>query len=282
MIPKIWLAPLHGITSRTFRNTLCRHLGGIDFFMSPFLPAQTRGKLNRKVWQDIFPELNTAAPLIPQLMGNRPEQFVDTLTMLNEQFGYERFNINIGCPSSPVVRHTRGCGLMPHPDIVEEMVSAITSKTPYRLSLKMRLGLHTPDEGRELLQRLNGYPLDFLVIHPRLGDEQYTGTPHLELFEEFCQLTKHNILYSGDIFTVEDFRKLSERFPSVSAWMLGRGLQDLVESLLPIRGESGTLANLKELWHYFSAFTHTSDEDLQKLLRINDLQTFCGEIERYI
>lgn len=308
MIPKIWLAPLHGITSRTFRNTLCRHLGGIDFFMSPFLPAQTRGKLNRKVWQDIFPELNTAAPLIPQLMGNRPEQFVDTLTMLNEQFGYERFNINIGCPSSPVVRHTRGCGLMPHPDIVEEMVSAITSKTPYRLSLKMRLGLHTPEEGRELLQRLNGYPLDFLVIHPRLGDEQYTGTPHLELFEEFCQLTKHNILYSGDIFTVEDFRKLSERFPSVSAWMLGRGLlfnpflaeeikgmdsgdkaarfwafhQDLVESLLPIRGESGTLANLKELWYYFSAFTHTSDKDLQKLLRINDLQAFCGEIERYI
>ena len=196
----------------------------------------------------------------------------------------------------------------PSTTIVEEMVSAITSKTPYRLSLKMRLGLHTPDEGRELLQRLNGYPLDFLVIHPRLGDEQYTGTPHLDLFEEFCQLTKHNILYSGDIFTVEDFRILSERFPSVSAWMLGRGLlfnpflakeikgmdsgdkaarfgafhQDLVESLLPIRGESGTLANLKELWHYFSAFTHTSDEDLQKLLRINDLQAFCGEIERYI
>ena len=106
--PLIWLAPLHGITSYTFRNTLCRHFGGIDCFMAPFLPAQPAGKYRKKVWQDIIPENNTALPLVPQLMGNRPDHFVDTTQMLNEQFGYEHFNINIGCPSSPVVRHTRG------------------------------------------------------------------------------------------------------------------------------------------------------------------------------
>ena len=305
MTPKIWLAPLHGITSRTFRNTLCRHFGGIDFFMSPFLPAQQQGKLNLRVWQDIDPSLNTALPLTPQLMGNRPEQFVETLTMLNEKFGYESFNINIGCPSSPVVRHTRGCGLMPHSDIVEDVVRNVTTHTKFRLSLKMRLGLHSPDEGRLLVQRLNDYPLDFLVIHPRLGDELYTGTPHWDIFEEFCHITKHKIVYSGDVFSVDDYQTLSKRFPDVSGWMLGRGLlrnpflaeeikgmetgdktarfsafhQDLVEKLLPIRGESGTLANLKELWHYFAVFTHTSDENLQKMLRINDLETFVNSLE---
>ena len=49
--PLIWLAPLHGITSYTFRNTLCRHFGGIDCFMAPFLPAQPAGKYRQKVWQ---------------------------------------------------------------------------------------------------------------------------------------------------------------------------------------------------------------------------------------
>ena len=305
MTPKIWLAPLHGITSRTFRNTLCRHFGGIDFFMSPFLPAQQQGKLNLRVWQDIDPSLNTALPLTPQLMGNRPEQFVETLTMLNEKFGYESFNINIGCPSSPVVRHTRGCGLMPHSDIVEDVVRNVTTHTKFRLSLKMRLGLHSPDEGRLLVQRLNDYPLDFLVIHPRLGDELYTGTPHWDIFEEFCHITKHKIVYSGDVFSVDDYQTLSKRFPDVSGWMLGRGLlrnpflaeeikgmetgdktarfsafhQDLVEKLLPSRGESGTLANLKELWHYFAVSTRTSDENLQKMLRINDLETFVNSLE---
>ena len=300
MRPRIWLAPLHGITSYTFRSTLCRHFGGIDCFMAPFLPVQSASKFRPKVWQDIIPENNTAIPLVPQLMGNRPEQFVDTLRMLNEQFGYEQFNINIGCPSSPVVRHTRGCGLMPHTDLVEQIVAEVTKKTPFRLSLKMRLGLHNTDEGRKLLTRLNDYPLDFLVIHPRLGDDLYEGVPHWEVFAEFCQLTRHKIVYSGDIFTVGDYHMLSARFPDVSDWMLGRGLlqnpflaeeikgldvgdkrrrfwefhQDFVDNLLPIRGESGTLANLKELWHYYAVFTGLSEEKLQQLLRICDLREF--------
>jgi len=300
--PLIWLAPLHGITSYTFRNTLCRHFGGIDCFMAPFLPAQPAGKYRKKVWQDIAPENNTALPLVPQLMGNRPDHFVDTTRMLNEQFGYEHFNINIGCPSSPVVRHTRGCGLMPHPDIVEQIVAEVTGKTPFRISLKMRLGLHNIDEGRNLLTRLNDYPLDFLVIHPRLGDDLYEGVPDWDTFAEFCQLTQHKIVYSGDIFTVEDYNRLAERFPQVAAWMLGRGLlrnpflaeeikgqdigdkrerflnfyQDFIKKLLPIRGESGTLANLKELWHYFAVFTSLSEEKLQQLLRICDLREFVA------
>ncbi|MCR4826700.1 MAG: tRNA-dihydrouridine synthase family protein [Bacteroidales bacterium] len=298
--PQIWLAPLHGITSYTFRNILCRHFGGIDCFMSPFLPTQSAGKFRQKVWQDIAPANNTALPLVPQLMGNRPDHFVDTVRMLNEQFGYEHFNINIGCPSSPVVRHTRGCGLMPHPDIVEQIVAEVTGKTPFRISLKMRLGLHSINEGRKLLTHLNDYPLDFLVIHPRLGDDLYEGVPDWDTFAEFCQLTQHKIVYSGDIFTVEDYNRLSERFPQVAAWMLGRGLlrnpflaeeikgqdigdkrerflnfyQDFIEKLLPIRGESGTLANLKELWHYFAVFTGLSEEKLQQLLRICDLREF--------
>ena len=298
--PQIWLAPLHGITSYTFRNTLCRHFGGIDCFMAPFLPVQPAGKFRPKVWQDIAPANNTALPLTPQLMGNQPNHFVDTMRILNEKFGYEHFNTNIGCPSSPVVRHKRGCGLMPYPDIVEQIVTAVTENTPFHLSLKMRLGLHSADEGRNILQRLNDYPLDFLVIHPRLGDDLYEGTPDLALFEEFCHITRHKIVYSGDVFTVEDYERLSERFPQVEAWMLGRGMlrnpflaeeiknqditdkksrfaafyQDLTEALLPIRGESGTLANLKELWHYFAHFTHTSDEELQQLLRISDFREF--------
>lgn len=268
--------------------------------MSPFLPVQPAGRFRPKVWQDIAPEHNTALPLIPQLMGNQPDQFVDTLTVLHEQFGYERFNVNIGCPSSPVVRHTRGCGLMPHPEAVERIVAEVTSKTPFRLSLKMRLGLHSAEEGREVLRRLNDYPLDFLVIHPRLGDDLYEGTPHWDLFEEFCGMTRHKVVYSGDVFSKAEYQTLSERFPRVETWMLGRGMllnpflseeiknqevgdkksrflafyQDLAESLLPLRGENGTLANLKELWHYYASFAQVPPDDLQTMLRINNLQEF--------
>jgi tRNA-dihydrouridine synthase len=101
---------------------------------------------------------------------------------------------------------------------------------------------------------------------------------------------------------VEDYQRLSERFPKVSAWMLGRGMlrnpflaeeikgqdvgdkkerflafyQDFIEELLPIRGESGTLANLKELWHYFAAFAQMAEGELQRMLRICDLRDFMA------
>ena len=39
--------------------------------------------------------------------------------------------------------------------------------------------------------------------------------------------------------------------------------------------------NFKELWHYFAEFTGMTAEELHRLLRIQDLQAFCGEIDRY-
>ena len=50
----LWLAPLDGITNYLFRNSLCRHFGGIDCFMTPFMPVQERAKLNVTNWRDIW------------------------------------------------------------------------------------------------------------------------------------------------------------------------------------------------------------------------------------
>ena len=105
----LWLAPLHGITNYQFRNTLCRHFAGIDFIITPFLPVQEKAKLNVKNWKDIWPKNNTLHPTIPQLMGNQPAHFVDTMNVLHDTYGYESFNWNIGCPVSQVVHRKRVC-----------------------------------------------------------------------------------------------------------------------------------------------------------------------------
>ncbi|MCQ2285002.1 MAG: tRNA-dihydrouridine synthase family protein [Bacteroidales bacterium] len=296
----IWLAPLHGITNYIYRNCLCRHFAGIDFFMTPFFPVQERNKLNVRNWQDLWPQHNTYCPTIPQLMGNKPSHFVETMNLLHEVYGYESYNWNLGCPVSQVVHRHRGCGFMPDAEGVEAVVRQVTQETSYRFSIKMRLGLHASEEGLRILERLEPYPLDFIVIHPRLGEQMYEGVPDIEMFARFCEHTSHKIIYSGDVFSVEDYQRLQQRFPAVQDWMLGRGLlrnpflaeeikgltvgdrkarflkyyQHWVATLLPLRKERSTLSNLKELWHYYAFLFQLPEEELRKLLRMDDFERF--------
>ncbi|MEG2071364.1 MAG: tRNA-dihydrouridine synthase family protein [Bacteroidales bacterium] len=246
--------------------------------------------------------------IVPQLMGNIPSHFVDTMNALYRQYGYTHFNWNMGCPVSQIVRKQRGCGLMPYPDKVEEVVKKVTSQTGFYLSVKMRLGLHDFSEGIEMINRLNRYPLEFIVIHPRLGDWQYEGISNLEMFEQMSTISIHEIMYSGDINTLSDFKILQQRFPFVQQWMLGRGIlknpflaeqmindkaadlasyrkrfinfyHDLVLALLETRNEKGVLANLKELWHYFAFFFQVEETTLLNLFRINELNDFQQTVE---
>lgn len=296
----LWLAPLDGITNYLFRNCLCRHFAGIDFFITPFLPTQETAKLNIANWRDIWPKHNVVKPTIPQLMGNNPSHFVDTMRLVNQVYGYEHFNWNIGCPVAQVVHRRRGCGVMPYPDVVEEVVRTVSEQTPFQFSIKMRLGLHSPQESLEILDRLEAYPLEFIVIHPRLGEQMYTGTPDLEMLEECCKHTHHRLVYSGDVFSKEDYERLQARFPQISDWMLGRGIlqnpflaEDIkgldagdrrqrfmryyqlwTDELLQAKKERSTLSALKELWHYYSVFVRLPDEELRQLLRINEFERF--------
>ena len=296
----IWLAPLDGITNYHFRNCLCQHFAGIDFFMTPFLPTQETAKLNVRNWRDIWPKNNVAKPTIPQLMGNQPSHFVDTMNLVHSTYGYTRFNWNIGCPVAQVVHRKRGCGVMPYPDVVEAVVRTVTEQTPYQFSIKMRLGLHHANESLEILDRLNRYPLEFVVIHPRLGEQLYTGTPNWDALEACIHHTHHRIIYSGDVFSKADYERLSARFPQITDWMLGRGIlqnpflaeeirgihisdrrerfsryyQVWTEVLLAEKKERSTLSALKELWHYYAILTNLPEDELKQLLRINDFERF--------
>lgn len=247
-MPEIWLAPLHGLIHYHFRNCLFRHYSGFNAAISPFVPVQETSKLNVRKWKDLAPENNTSVELIPQLMGIIPAHFGDTMNALHQEFGYTRFNWNLGCPMAPIVRKRRGCGLMPYPDEVEAVVEA-ACVLPYRFSVKMRLGMHSPEEGMEIAQRLNQYPLEFVVIHPRLGVQQYAGVPDWNALEELLSELRHPVIYSGDVFEVADYERLSTRFPQIKTWLLGRGvlrnprLAEQIQSFASKKGDGSGFNN---------------------------------------
>lgn len=52
----------------------------------------------------------------------------------------------------------------------------------------------------------------------------YKGDVDLDMFSEILEQCSLPVVYNGDIYSLEDFRYLKGRFPSVKQWMLGRGL----------------------------------------------------------
>jgi len=220
--PFLYLAPLRGITDVLFRNVFVRHFGGFDMAVAPFLNPQRSPSGKKKMLADLFPEENTALPVIPQLLDNRAEDFL-RLARRVEDLGYTTINWNLGCPAPMVANKGRGSGLLPFPDEIIRLLDEVIPQLRATLSIKMRLGFHNRDEGIALLPRLNDYPLTEIIIHPRIGKQMYKGTTDQEGFAACLELTRHRVVYNGDITSRQIYDERVLRYPAINRWMLGRG-----------------------------------------------------------
>ena len=68
------------------------------------------------------------------------------------------------------------------------------------------------EEFEDLLEIYNRFPLEELIVHPRVQKDFYKNVPNLEAFEYAVQKSKNPLCYNGDIFSAEDFAKVQERF----------------------------------------------------------------------
>lgn len=231
----IILAPMQGLTELMFRKTYEQCFpGAIDLAVSPFL-SLTHGNL-ADAWKkidDVIPADNVGSiPVIPQILGKEPLEFIDLANRLYE-VGYTEINWNIGCPMRRVTAKHRGSGILPYPDEVESILSQIVPNMKAKLSVKMRLGLNDIEEIFNLIPILNSYPLANVTIHPRTGRQQYGGQVDLDTFERAYKLIKHPVIFNGDICTLANYRNLCQRFPDIKDYMIGRGV--LYDPLLPLK-----------------------------------------------
>ena len=162
-------------------------------------------------------------PVALQLGGSDPAQ-LKHCAKLAEERGYHEINLNLGCPSGTVVSKGRGSGFLAKPEELDRFLDDIFSQCEVPISVKTRLGRYSPDEFPELLEIYNRYPIEELTIHPRIRDDYYKNTPNLDMFEYAVEHSKNPLCYNGDITTVEEYERFCERFPTIEAIMIGRGL----------------------------------------------------------
>lgn len=217
------LAPLEGITTYVYRNAYAHHFGDIDRYYTPFLSLHKEKEFNHKERQEILPENNEGLQVIPQVLTNSADDFLKAANKL-KALGYEEVNINMGCPSGTVTTKAKGAGMLADTERLKAFLDEVFAQTPMKISVKTRLGVESPEEWDALIELFNQYPISKLIVHARVRADFYQNTPNLDAFGKALERSRNPLCYNGDIYTLEDYEKLCETFPSLEDVMMGRGI----------------------------------------------------------
>lgn len=294
----IYLAPMQGIFNAHYRKVFAQNFTGIDKCFTPFIV--THGE---DVYPDrTFREFTRDASLrtIPQVMGNHPERLL-ILCQKIQDLGADEINLNTGCPQGTATARKMGSGILPHPELLDEILEKLCSNLSVPISVKTRTGLHHPEEFEQIIPVLNRYPLSEIILHPRVGKQLYRGEADREAYKAIAAQLKAPVVYNGDICRWDD--------PIIGEGrvMIGRGIAQnpfLAESIAQGKvvfdkkrlknfhdalleeytqsytgGEKQILLKMKELWEYLYASFPDTPKLAKSFKKCPNMRTYTNLVQ---
>ncbi|MDC1162143.1 tRNA-dihydrouridine synthase family protein [Tenacibaculum sp.] len=244
-------SPLQGFTDFRFRNAQNKYFGGIDTFYAPYIRLNGKFKIKSSYHRDLLPENNNTLTVIPQVITNDPDEFLFVAKYV-QSLGYKELNWNLGCPYPMVTKSGMGSGLICNPGRIDEVLYKAHNETDILVSMKMRMGYENSTEILNTFPILDKYPLKNIAIHARIGKQLYKGSVDLDAFQKCIDEAKHKLYYNGDITSVDNFKLIKNRFPSISHFMMGRGL--IADPFLPQMIKNNVTEYPKNRWGVFETF----------------------------
>ena len=226
---RIYLAPMVGRTDEHYR-AFVRILSKNIYLYTEMITCDSFLHTNRKDY--VVKE--GAKNLTIQLAGSDPKKYGQCASIIEDQ-GYDEINLNIGCPSSKVVKGEFGACLMNNPDKVAECVYEIKQSCDLPISIKTRLGLGY-EENLDLLFTLINKTKVFgcskYIIHARnailngLSPKKNRKIPVLR----YADVTTVKDSFPGLEFYlnggVEDISEIRKNINKFDGLMIGRRIYD--------------------------------------------------------
>ena len=303
---QIYLAPMQSVTGYVFRNAYHKHFCDVDKYFTPFLADRRIGTKDKN---EILPEHNIGMQVVPQILTNRSDVFLEIAQQL-QTFGYDTVNLNLGCPSGTVVAKKRGAGLLGYPEELRRFLDEIFEKCRLKISVKTRIGIESEEEWEVLWKLYREFPMEELIIHPRLQKDQYGNVPRVELFKVVQEESVFPLCYNGDIHSKAQYESFVAKIGREVPVMLGRGMiknpglageirgkerislkvlrrfhDDLLAGYCEVLcGDTNILFKMKEVWGYLGAFflempeCEEAEKALKKIRKCKTLAEYKGII----
>lgn len=270
-------APLEGITGYIFRNAHHKVFPEIDRYYIPFAAPNMHHSFSPKELRDVDPAHNQGVHAVPQLLTNRADYFLQACRELYAM-GYREVNLNTGCPSQTVVTKGKGAGMLRDTIALDAFFHEVFKEwnLDMKVSVKTRLGIAEESEFDEVLEVLNTYPIDTVILHPRVQKDFYKNPVRPAAFAKAAAECRHPVVYNGDLHSVDDCRAIEAQYPQLQGLMLGRGLLEnpgLVTALKT--GRAVTKAEIRRFHDiYYTDYAAFASGDKQVLSKMKELWIF--------
>ncbi len=298
---KLILAPMLGYTDHIFRNVFNDHFKGFDYAIAPYIISDKNSNYKESLLKRIRPENNDILT-VPQILSNNSDEFIE-LSKIFTSMGHREVNWNVACPYPRALKKNLGASLIEHPDIVDKFLENVLKEIDINLSIKLRIGVNDENDILDLIPILNSYPIKNITIHARTASQMYKGKISYYMIENILSISKHELIYSGDIKTVLDYSNIINRFPDITRIMIGRGIlinpfltesingavyskneeidklkeyhKDLIERYsIFFSGDSHLLFRMKELWYYQAEYFEDSLKLKKKIKKCKTMDSF--------
>ena len=275
---RIYLAPMVGRTDQYYRSFV-RILSKNIYLYTEMITCDSFLHTDRKNYTVKEEEKN----LTIQLAGSDPKKYGLCASIIEEK-GYNEINLNIGCPSSKVVKGEFGACLMRDPDKVADCVYEIKKSCSLPISIKTRLGLGY-EENLDLLFNLIDKTKDSgcgkYIIHARnailngLSPKKNRKIPLLRYADVSVIKNAYPDLkfyLNGGVDDILEIRKNINKFDGL---MIGRKIYDnpmfLNEIEEKIYGNEGVLSRKSILDEYLKYALSPENKDTSNYLLLRHL-----------
>ncbi|TVQ37974.1 MAG: tRNA dihydrouridine(20/20a) synthase DusA [Spirochaetaceae bacterium] len=173
-------------------------------------------------------------PLALQIGGDDPAACAESVRIAST-YGYDEYNLNVGCPSDRVQEGSFGACLMARPQRVAQITRAMKDATDRPVTVKHRIGIsgrESYDQMRRFVEIVAEAGAERLIVHARiavlggLSPKENRSVPPLRyedvyrLKRELPQLT---IVINGQIVRIE---QMCSHLARVDGVMIGRAAYD--------------------------------------------------------
>jgi len=235
------VAPMMDCTDRHFRY-LARLFSPSALLYTEMIAAAAIVRGNRRTLLDFHPREH---PVALQIGSGDPELCARAVEIA-EEYCYDEYNLNVGCPSPKVKKGVFGAQLMAYPHIVAEVVRAMKARTDRPVTIKQRLGInpyYRYEELRNFIEIAAAAAPDRIIVHARialldgLSPKANRSVPPImyqevyRLKREFPELT---IEVNGEVAKID---AIKHHLGALDGVMLGREVYRNPRILLAIERE---------------------------------------------
>ncbi|MDR1915351.1 MAG: tRNA-dihydrouridine synthase family protein [Synergistaceae bacterium] len=201
----IWLAPLAGITTRTFRD-FHRELGA-GLVHTEMVSAVGLSYKNKKTGNMIGDD-DEPRPVVLQLFAPDADSLMRGAELAYKMRRFDALEINMACPMPKVTKRCGGASLLNHPEEASRMVSSLKLLgSPVWVKLRITDKRVHPLSTENFCEEMLSAGADLLILHGRTPAQRYEGSADKAAVCEMSAKFPGVLAASGDCFTPEDAMK---------------------------------------------------------------------------